>query len=1023
MKIQRFTCFCARNVTLAFFLTTTFSAFSATEIASQLSPSNRVSNVGGSSAYDPIVTPDGRFVLFTSVANNLVVGPGGLAMQKAFPAHLNIFMRDRQSGTTVLVSVNTVGSGGGNNDSLPCAVSSNGQFVVFQSAASDLVAGDANGVNDVFIRDTVNNTTKIVSVGMDGSPGNNVSRDASMTPDGRYVAFVSAASNLVASVPSGLSDIFVRDLQLGTTTLASPGASSYPGQSSVTLTIGSSSEAPILSADGRYVVFYSTAVGLVQNATSSGEIYLRDLTQSTTAWVSAQAHSINTNSVSINYAISTNGQYIAYQTAGGDPPGMAFRYNVGSGATDIIATNGAIVTSLDPEARKIDISADGRFVGYTLTNKAGGTSIQLWDAQSGTSTQVSGAGATNSAICDMPRLDQTGRYVAFNSDDSTLTTNSDGQFHLYVRDTFDNSVQLADVISGGTNVISTVTTPFHLSADGSVAAFDCMDGSISVAPYKYDVFARILNTNVTELISMAAATLPSLTPLGDNEFTTTSVSSNGQFVAFTSEAAGIDGIVTNGEPTVYLHDFSNGGNTLVSANTNITGPSRYGGSGFSGEPSISTDGRYVVFSSSASDLVPNDTNNFEDIFMRDMQTGTCVLVSKDLSGAGEGNGSSYSPQISTDGRYVLFFSSANNLVAQKAVGSVAYWRDLEAGMTYLIGTNTVTMTPDGSNVLFSALSAPLGTQTQLKLWNAQSHTATVIATVSSAIHEAAISADGQWAAFTIAGSGSQPQRTVYAADLITGSNWVVGSGRATSQTTLRISGNGRFLANVITNSTGTNQMYLYDFDTGTNTLVSQGIDNFGGGNDNSDSPALNRDGSLLAYRSAATNLVVNDNNGEPDIFLYSRSTGQTTLVSASVYGAFSGNSRSMMPAFCADGSMLFFESWASDLAAGDFNESMDVFAVTLSTNGGASTGSTNAGPVLTVGIPIELRNGQFSTNNPLTLTWASSADAVYQVEFKNELTDTNWQPLNGTITVVSNQASIIDNTPSANQRFYRLLTH
>src|SRR5665213_2096884 len=124
MKIQRLNYFCAKTVTLAVFLIATFSAFSATEIASQLSPSNRVSNVGGSDSYDPIVTADGRFVLFTSVADNLVVGPGGLAMKGAFPAHLNVFLRDRQSGTTVLVSVNTAGSGGGNGDSLPCGVSS-----------------------------------------------------------------------------------------------------------------------------------------------------------------------------------------------------------------------------------------------------------------------------------------------------------------------------------------------------------------------------------------------------------------------------------------------------------------------------------------------------------------------------------------------------------------------------------------------------------------------------------------------------------------------------------------------------------------------------------------------------------------------------------------------------------------------------------------------------------------------------------------------------------------------------------
>jgi hypothetical protein len=152
-------------------------------------------------------------------------------------------------------------------------------------------------------------------------------------------------------------------------------------------------------------------------------------------------------------------------------------------------------------------------------------------------------------------------------------------------------------------------------------------------------------------------------------------------------------------------------------------------------------------------------------------------------------------------------------------------------------------------------------------------------------------------------------------------------------------------------------------------------------------------------------------------------TGQTTLISASEYGSFSANSRSMTPVFSGDGSTLFFASWASDLAPGDFNENSDVFAVTISTNGGGSTGSTNAGSALVVGLPVGLMNGQFSTNNPLVLTWASSAGAVYQVQFKNELSDSDWQPLNGPITVVSNQATISDDAPSAGHRFYRLLTH
>ena len=139
---------------------------------------------------------------------------------------LNVFLRDRASNTTTLVSVNLTGTGGGNGDSLPFGISTNGQFALFESAASDLVANDTNNAQDIFVRDLVNGTTTLVSVNTSGSSGNGESRDPVMTPDGRYVAFASAANDLVAGDNNGIPDIFVRDLQSNTTTLVSVGATS-----------------------------------------------------------------------------------------------------------------------------------------------------------------------------------------------------------------------------------------------------------------------------------------------------------------------------------------------------------------------------------------------------------------------------------------------------------------------------------------------------------------------------------------------------------------------------------------------------------------------------------------------------------------------------------------------------------------------------------------------------------------------------------------------------------------------------
>lgn len=105
------------------------------------------------------------------------------------PCRFNVYLRDRLNQTTTLVSVNLSGTGGGNGDSFPTGLSTNGQFALFESNASDLVANDPNGVTDIFVRDVVNGTTTLVSVGTNGGVASGASRGSAMTPDGGFVAF------------------------------------------------------------------------------------------------------------------------------------------------------------------------------------------------------------------------------------------------------------------------------------------------------------------------------------------------------------------------------------------------------------------------------------------------------------------------------------------------------------------------------------------------------------------------------------------------------------------------------------------------------------------------------------------------------------------------------------------------------------------------------------------------------------------------------------------------------------------
>jgi len=171
-----------------------------------------------------------------------------------------VFVRDTVAGTTTRVSVDSVGTQA-NAESREAAISGDGRYVGFRSSASNLVAGDTNGADDVFVRDTVAGTTTRVSVLSDGTQANADSTAPAFSADGRYVAFGSSASNLVAGDTNGFLDVFVRDTVAGTTTRVSVDA------------VGAEANLPSLgsafSADGRYVAFVSLASNLVAGDTNS----------------------------------------------------------------------------------------------------------------------------------------------------------------------------------------------------------------------------------------------------------------------------------------------------------------------------------------------------------------------------------------------------------------------------------------------------------------------------------------------------------------------------------------------------------------------------------------------------------------------------------------------------------------------------------------------------------------------------------------------------------------------------------
>ena len=225
---------------------------------------------GNSYSYSPSISGDGRYVAFGSAASNLVSGDNTKPTE-------HIFLYDTVANSTRRVSVSTGGTQG-NSYSYSPSISGDGRYVAFGSAASNLVSGDTNSTGDVFLYDTVATTTRRVSVGTSGTQGNNESRSPSISADGRYVAFQSYASNLVSGDTNDTPDIFVYDTVANTTRRVSVDSNGTQSNQVSYLY----RDAPSISADGSRVAFRSDATNLVSGDTNNAsDIFLYDRTSGT----------------------------------------------------------------------------------------------------------------------------------------------------------------------------------------------------------------------------------------------------------------------------------------------------------------------------------------------------------------------------------------------------------------------------------------------------------------------------------------------------------------------------------------------------------------------------------------------------------------------------------------------------------------------------------------------------------------------------------------------------------------------
>lgn len=436
---------------------------------------------GASGWWYTSVSADGRYVAFNSIASNLAgadVNSGG-----------DVFVRDTLTGLTTCVSVNAEGWPGDAGSMHP-SISADGRFVAFHSFSKNLVGHDSNNTADVFVRDIVDGTTTRASVGVHDAQANGFSDDAAISGNGRFVAFASRASNLVAGDTNDSVDVFVYDTESKTTERVSVDTSGAQGNEDSWL--------PSVSEDGRYVAFTSRASNLVPGDTNGkSDVFVRDRVENTTKRVSVNSSRDQGNGSSTSAAISADGRYVAMHSwatnlVRNDVNGAAdvFVHDTHNGET-VCASDDPAVTHANVANEWPRISANGRYVVFHSTILDEPATEPVADKPESMETTVTrdvyvrdlamgrtvclsvdASGTPLGAQSEYPSITSDGRFVVFNSAADDLVADDANQ----TMDVFLAAVPITDksVVFDDPNLEAAVKAALGVPADVPIIESDML---------------------------------------------------------------------------------------------------------------------------------------------------------------------------------------------------------------------------------------------------------------------------------------------------------------------------------------------------------------------------------------------------------------------------------------------------------------------------------------------------------------------------------------------------------------------
>ncbi len=423
-------------------------AFAATAAPAQTELISKAAGGGTSGSalsLAPAITPDGRWIAFASEAQDLLAA--GIDSNLA----ADIYLAHRSTGAIERLSVDMQG-GDPDAPSTTPRVSRNARWVAFLSDASDLVPGDTNGFTDVFVRDRLMGTTTRVSVGPGGVQADLPSLELSLSGNGRWVAFMSVAGNLLADAAGGTSgdqngqpDVFVHDVVTGVTQRVSVALDGTDADAE--------SRAPSISLDGRYVAFESKASNLVLgDHNSSFDIFVHDRIMGRTTRVSVAHPEGPTNGGSFAPSISANGRFVAFQSGATNiVPGDTntesdiFVRDLRAGTTTLASVDAAAIQG-DGDSDAPSLSPDGRSVAFDsetqnwLPNPPGVDVVRRVYLKSLVTGELFDAGIApdggpGNGVAGSPSLARLGRVMAFHSESTNLVAQSDdnGGWDVFVR--------------------------------------------------------------------------------------------------------------------------------------------------------------------------------------------------------------------------------------------------------------------------------------------------------------------------------------------------------------------------------------------------------------------------------------------------------------------------------------------------------------------------------------------------------------------------------------------------------------